>query len=488
MNTAALSPRRIHAMYSICAWAIGVLSGVLAMGMLRPAWWPHSWGWFAAGCIVSAMLVYIGRIWSLVVIALLGGAVGMVRGAIDISSIVQLVPHYDMVVTVRGVVAEDVDQAKNGTSILRIKDVDIYGKRISGVLWVGLAGQAVDVRRSDTVTVRGVLKPGFGAFSGAMRRASIERVVREVGRDPFVVFRDWLSSGIHQMLGEREAALGAGYVLGQKRAIAPDFEEALRIVGLTHVVVASGYNLTILVRLARRLFGRISRYMAAFAGSSMVLVFVSVTGMNPSMMRAGMVAGISLAAWYYGRQLHPGVLLIITAAASVLVQPSFAWGDVGWLLSFAAFAGVMLFAPVLQSYLYGDKKSGTIQQIIGETFSAQLYTMPIVMMSFGTVSVVALVVNMLILPLIPLAMIAVFATGLLAHWLPWLAAVVAQPTQLLLSYMTGVIDIFAELSWAAYDIKIDWPLMAAMYIVIIGATVWLYRRSTVSYRQVNLVE
>lgn len=475
-------------MYSICAWAIGVLSGVLAAGILRPAWWPHSWGWFLAGCVISALLVYVGRIWSLLAVTLMGGMLGMVRGAIDISSIAQLAPHYDAVVTVRGVVAEDVDQAKNGSSILRVKDVDVHGKRIAGVLWIGLTGQAVDVRRSDTVTVRGVLKPGFGAFSGVMRRADVEQVQREVGRDPFVSFRDWLSDGIHRMLGEREAALGAGYVLGQKRALAPDFEEALRIVGLTHVVVASGYNLTILVRFARRLFGRVSRYMAALAGGLMVLAFIGITGMSPSMMRAGMVAGISLAAWYYGRQLHPGVLLIITAAASVLVQPSFAWGDVGWLLSFAAFAGVMLFAPVLQSYLYGDKKPGTIRQIIGETFSAQLYTMPIIMMSFGTVSVVALAVNMLILPLIPLAMITVFATGLLAHWLPWLAAVVAQPTQLLLSYMTGVIDIFAELSWAAYEIKIGWPLLVAMYIAIIGVTVWLYRRSTVSYRRVNLVE
>lgn len=54
--------------------------------------------------------------------------------------------------------------------------------------------------------------------------------------------------------------------------------------------------------------------------------------------------------------------------------------------------------------------------------------------------------------------------------------------------MTGVIDIFAELSWAAYEIKIGWPLLVAMYIAIIGVTVWLYRRSTVSYRRVNLVE
>lgn len=485
---AASPPRKFHAMYGICVWAVGVLIGVFFAGIVRPLWWPHSWGWFLAGCVFAVLLLRSGRIWSLVLLVVVGLATGMVRGTIDLASVAHLSPYYDTVVTVHGRVAEDIAQAKNGASIIRLKDANVDGTHIAGILWIGLAGEAKDLQRSDVVTVRGTLKPGFGSFSATMRRAQVGQVTREAGRDPFVVFRDWLSGGIHQQLGEREAALGAGYVLGQKRALAPDFEEALRVVGLTHVVVASGYNLTILVRFARRLFGKMSRYMAALAGVVMVLLFIGITGMSPSMMRAGMVAGISLAAWYYGRKLHPVVLLIVTAAISVLVQPSFAWGDVGWLLSFAAFAGVMLFAPVLQSYFYGEKKPGAIRQIIGETFSAQLYTMPIIMMSFGTVSVVALVVNMLILPLVPLAMLLVFATGLFAHWLPWLAGVVAQPTQWLMSYMTSVIDIFAQLPWASYDLKIGWPLLAAMYVAIISVTVWLYRRSTVSYRQVNLVE
>ena len=59
-------------------------------------------------------------------------------------------------------------------------------------------------------------------------------------------------------------------------------------------------------------------------------------------------------------------------AITVLINPSYAWGDVGWQLSFAAFAGVMLLAPLLQSYYFGDKKPGTVRQILGETIAATL--------------------------------------------------------------------------------------------------------------------
>ncbi len=79
--------------------------------------------------------------------------------------------------------------------------------------------------------------------------------------------------------------------------------------------------------------------------------------MSPSMSRAGLVAGLSLLAWYYGRRIHPLVLLPLAMAITVMVQPSYAWGDLGWQLSFAAFAGVLIGAPLIQAYFLATRKS-----------------------------------------------------------------------------------------------------------------------------------
>lgn len=451
--------------------------------------WLVSWVWLVVWCVLLLLLLQWRSIWSIVLLCVVGVLLGYTRGNMVMVGMQPAIEMYGQEVLLEGVVSEDVTITKRGDAVVRLVAHKVQKTPVGGIFWVVVSGDTgKQMQRSDTVQIQGKLQEGFGTYTGAMYRARVVQVRREAGKDPFVEVRDWLSGGIHQQLASTEAALGAGYVLGQKSALPPDFDEALRTVGLTHVVVASGYNLTILVRFARRLFGRVSRYAAALAGGSMAAMFMGITGLSPSMMRAGMVAGISLLAWYYGRQLHPMVLLLVTAAISVLVQPSYIWGDVGWLLSFAAFAGVMLCAPVLQSYFFGDTKPGALRQIIGETLSAQLYTAPIILVMFGTFSNVALLANILVLPLVPLAMGMVAITGLAALWLPMFAGVMAWPTQALLQYMTMVVDSLAAVPWAATEWQVNWQAAAAMYVVLAIVTTWLYRLSTVEYRAVNVVE
>lgn len=101
---------------------------------------------------------------------------------------------------------------------------------------------------------------------------------------------------------------------------------------------------------SRKLFLKLSKYLSALLSGIMILCFMAVTGLSPSMTRAGLVSSMSLLAWYYGRGFHPFVLLPVAAAITVLLQPSYVWGDLGWQLSFAAFIGVMVLGPLLQAY------------------------------------------------------------------------------------------------------------------------------------------
>ena len=95
--------------------------------------------------------------------------------------------------------------------------------------------------------------------------------------------RDWFAEQVKEHIPETEAALGLGYLLGLRRALPTELVEVLQIAGLTHIIVASGYKLTILVRLSRRMFVRVSKYLATLSASSMILGFMAVTGMSPSM-------------------------------------------------------------------------------------------------------------------------------------------------------------------------------------------------------------
>ena len=448
----------------------------------------QSVSWLLSGIVLLVWGLIARRSWCLVVMIIAGVFIGGWRGA----TVQSEMEPYDFLngkeVIITGTVSEDVDIGRGGDLVLRLKGITLQDQQLPGRVWV-VAPDNSDVRRSDRVTVSGQFSEGFGGFSGAIYRSDIVKIERPQPGDVALEVRDAFAIKVREVVPDPEASLGIGYLVGQRRALPPELDEALKVAGLTHIVVASGYNLTILVRIARRLFVGLSKYLAALSAGGMILAFIAVTGVSPSMSRAGLVAGLSLLAWYYGRKFHPLVLLSLVAAATLLVNPSYGWNDLGWQLSFAAFAGVMILAPLLQAYFFGDKKPGTIRQIFGETLSAQIFTLPIIVGAFGVMSNVALIANVLVLPLVPLAMLLTFVAGVGSFVLPTdVANFVALPASWLLGYMTGVASWLADLPWAQTEINISGWIAAGFYGLIIIGCVYMWRRTGLSLRNHNIVE
>ncbi len=477
--------RRIHISWLIAALSLGTLIGVIVAQYTGSLF--GSVSWLLVGLSMVGVTVWHRRIYLLPVIVIAGGLIGLWRGSIDQQ---QLQPYHKLIghqVTLSGTVSEDADIGKVGELVLRLNDIQIDGHHLIGGVWVSVMTK-VDIKRGDRVTVDGKVVDGFGSFAASIYRANLNNVQRPEPGDIARQVRDGFADKVRQAIPEPEASLGIGYLVGQRRALPPALDDALRIAGLTHVVVASGYNLTILVRFARRLFVRISKYMAALSGGGMIIAFVAITGVSPSMSRAGLVAGLGLLAWYYGRKFHPLVLLPFAAAVTLLVNPSYGWNDLGWQLSFAAFAGVMVVAPLLQAYFFGDKKPGTVRQILGETVSAQIVTLPILVLAFGLFSNVAVLTNLLVLPLVPLAMVLTFIAGIVTLIVPAAATISGLPASALLHYMTMVAQYAAGLPWAQTTLQISGWIVAGYYAVVIGACLYMWRKTGLRLREASLVE
>lgn len=468
----------------IAVSSLGVFIGVVVAG-LPLGRYGISIAWLLTG-IALCLFAFVRQRRYAVVAAIVGGALlGLWRGGIEQSALTDYRALFGRTVVVSGVVSEDADVDKHGNAALRIKDVIHREHYLTGALWV-TTDRSVTVQRGDRLTLEGKMLDGFGTFAASMYDAKIRSVVP--GGDIAVAVRDWFTQYIRQATSEPESSLGIGYLVGQRRNLPEELDQALKVAGLTHIVVASGYNLTILVRFARRFFMRISKYTAALASSGLILSFIAITGMSPSMSRAGLIAFLSLMAWYYGRKFHPLVLLPFAVAITVLFNPSYAWGDVGWQLSFAAFAGVMIFAPLLQAYYFGNKKPGTLRQILGETISATVCTLPIILYYFGQMSNVAVIANLLVLPLVPLAMLLTFFAGIGALAIPVAAAAIGFPAQILLSYMVQIAERLAGLPWAVTEVEVTSWHVAGMYGLIVAAMIYMRHRTRLSLRDTNLVE
>ncbi|MDB5167752.1 MAG: rane protein of unknown function [Candidatus Saccharibacteria bacterium] len=476
----------LHTSWLVAMLCLGVISGVIGLpylptGLFSSASWP----------IVAAILLGISfwrhRIYALPVIFIAGCLIGLWRGD---STQQQLAPYKKLIghqLTITGKVSEDADISKDNELILRLTVLRINDHNMTGDVWVSTSTNA-DIKRGDVVIVRGKLADGFGSFVGSIFRASIVQVKRPQPGDVARQVRDTFADSVRTAVPEPQASLGIGYLVGQRRALPPDLSEALQIAGLTHIIVASGYNLTILVRLARRLFVKVSKYLSMLAASSMIIAFIAITGMSPSMSRAGLVAGLSLLAWYYGRKFHPLVLLPLAAAVTLLVNPSYGWNDLGWQLSFAAFAGVMIVAPLAQRYLFGDEKPKLLRQILVETIAAQIVTLPILVLAFGQFSNVAIVANLLILPLVPLAMLLTFITGIGALIVPSMVHIIGMPITFLLQYMTSVAIYLAKLPWSQSEIVINPAMVVGYYIAIVGMCLYVCRKTGYNLRDSNIIE
>lgn len=480
-------PKRVYTSWLIAALFGGVIIGIACAALPGLSLFASSsWLFIAAGLV---FFVYRKPYVSAVVLSIIAGIIiGLWRGSHEQIGLHEYKQFIGKQVTVSGVVAEDVSYGANNALRIKLRQVALNHHPLNGQIWLS-SNKKVDVRRSDTVVVKGLLREGFGNFSATISRAQIVTVERvdysDVARD----VRDDFARAVRVAIAEPQASLGVGFLTGQRSTLPADLDEQLKIVGLTHVVVASGYNLTILVRFARRAFAKISKYLATFAAGSMITGFVLVTGWSPSMSRAGLVAGLSLLAWYYGRVIHPVVLLSIAAGATALINPLFVWGDIGWYLSFAAFAGVIMLAPLVHDFFWGaEQKPGVFRQIFIDTSCAQIATMPIMAFAFGSYSIYALPANLLVLALVPLAMLLTFFAGIAGLVAPAIASIVGWPAQMLLQYMTHVVGWIAARPGAEGTVTLSVSMMIVLYVLLLLVGYVLARRTNHSFRKDSLIE
>jgi competence protein ComEC len=182
---------------------------------------------------------------------------------------------------------------------------------------------------------------------------------------------------------------------------------------------------------------------------------------------------LSIAASYYGRAFRPLNLITFAACITVWVNPFYLWTDISWYLSFLAFFGVMILAPLIGARLGPRLKDSLIIMVAVESVCAETMTLPYVLHTFGQMSFVGLPSNVLVVTLVPLAMLLGLIAGLagmlagaIAGWFNW-------PAQLLLTYMLDVAHVLASIPGIFVEnISLSLAQMLGIYGGI-GLFIWL---------------
>lgn len=410
-------------------------------------------------------------------LVLLSRSVPILSTAIIVfSALIAYLPHTgenrpvtDDFIPITGVVDSDPTVTESQINF-RLRDID----GIDGKIFITVSNRPSNLfQRGDRVTVSGKISDGFGPYVGYMFRPSVLGVSKPDPPDPFLTTRDWFASLIKRHIPSPQSDLALGYLLGSNETLPTHLVEILSIVGLTHIVVASGYNLSVLTNSARKAFGRISRATALIMGIVLICCFIAITGLSPSMFRAGLVSILSLLTWYVGRSFHPGRILLLAAAITLVIDPLYIL-DIGWQLSFASFAGILLISPLATKYFYADAKPKLIPGVLIETLSATIMTLPLTIYYFGHISLLSVFANICILPTIPATMALTFLTGFFA-WTPPLAGLLGSIANLILRYHIAVAEFFASLSWSIITVDPQ-NLFIALSILAASILLMIYLR------------
>ncbi len=268
---------------------------------------------------------------------------------------------------------------------------------------------------------------------------------------------------INFVIDSPENLLMGGLILGEKAAFSQELRQQFVDTGTIHIVALSGYNVTIIAEWFMKLFKFLSQTAGISAGIVLIWLFVLMTGMSSTAIRAGIMATLALVARATGRNYDVARALILAGVFMILVNPYVLVYDVSFQLSFIATVAVIFLAPRIEKYFQWVTEKFELRDIVSVTFAAYVFVLPFILYKMGNLSLVALPANILILPIIPFTMLLGFATGFVGLIWYVLAVPIGYISYLFLHYELGVISFFAHLPFTSIVFP-NFPLILTILI------------------------
>ena len=278
-------------------------------------------------------------------------------------------------------------------------------------------------------------------------RASIERAATHLPADDGALFR--------------------GLVVGDDRDQPREMIERFRASGLSHLTAVSGQNVSFLLAAAGPLLRRLRPWMRWAVTIGLIAWFVALTRYEPSIVRAGAMAGLSATAFVLGRERSPVRILAVAVIGLVLVDPLLVW-SVGFWLSVGATLGVSGAGPWIASRLARFGRVGIFALPIGVTLGAQLGVVIPSVLVFGRLPLMSIPANLLAVPVAGFVMLYGMPAGLVAGWVPAVAPILMFPARLGTRWVDTVAVLGARLEPDPPAQVVGWGVVAVSVVVLLA--------------------
>lgn len=284
---------------------------------------------------------------------------------------------------------------------------------------------------------------------------------------------------LRRVLPEPMAGLLDGLLTGSNGGLTERVQADFRTTGLSHIVAVSGSNITVILSVLSSMLFFLplrKRFLPCVIG---IILFTLFVGASASVVRAAVTGIIGLIALQSENQNDARLATLWTAFFMLCWNPWQLWADAGFQLSFLAVAGLIECTPILEPWLKKVPEIGGIREVLTATLAAQLTAVPWGIALFGAIPLISPISNVVVAPLIPLAMMTGAISLLIAFIMPPLTIIAGLPASLLLDGIIRAAHLMALIPGASIAIPAfpSW-LMAVYYILLYTTIIILKKRIT----------
>ncbi|TAK56919.1 ComEC family competence protein [Patescibacteria group bacterium] len=353
-----------------------------------------------------------------------------------------------------------------------------YGDKVT------LIGTLQKPKAFDTDTGRQFDYPAYLAKDGiyyTLERPKITFISSGNGgalQTKLFAFKKSFIEKIAETIPEPYAPLLSGLLLGGKQSLGKELLDDFRRVGIIHIVVLSGYNITIVGEAIMKLFSFAPRAFGTSFGAGSIILFALMTGGGATVVRASIMALLAVLAGATGRTYDITRALFVAGFLMVLHTPSILIFDPSFQLSFMATLGLVTLSPLIKARLLWVTERFGLRDIVSATFATQIFVLPLLLYNTGQLSLVSLPINLLILPTIPATMLFGFIAGLVAFLGMYLALPFAGVAYALLWYQVALVTFVASFSFASVLVPtISFVGLVCIYIVLVLVARYVFVKS-----------
>jgi len=452
----------------------GILSGIFLTNIFRE----NTLFLFLFVCIVSIQILFIFRSYLFFAIVFifsfsLGGHLSLERiEEIDTTTtfLQEETGFFTQAVSVRGTLAEKVSET--GTSARYIlRNITVGTREFPEE--IGILLQFPDSRKKELDDIL--------SFTGKLFLPSVNEAFDyrtylllndvyatasiafpdKIGTDPSPFWKVFIRETREKLLGLIEdiypgesAKLLEGILIGERANLSAETKNHFNASGLTHIIAVSGFNITIILIFLSFLFRSFPVPLRLLLALIVIGFFTLLVGPQVPVLRASAFGLIAYTILLSGKKMRSFPLLIAVALGFVLYDPPVLNFDVSFHLSFLAVLGLLFFGDFFARVFSFLPKWFGFREALAMCFAAMVFTLPILMVNFGQISVISPLANVLVVPFIPLVMLGGFLSMLGALFSSTLGIWLGFPTWFGLSYILGIASWLGGISFATLPVEL----------------------------------